>query len=249
MKLGVYTAILHDKPLREALEVIASLGLSGAEINAGGFLPTPHLPVDDLLSGAVTPRRLPRHLRRHRCVDRRAELQRQPAASRSRGRPGGRRRSPQGDPRRRPARRRPRRHDVGPAARASRRPVAGVARKHLGLRLSRLTRLPVGRGCPAVLDRDRRAGPPERCQGGHRDASAEPGVQPADAASPRRPHRRDQRRRRDGPVAPVLAGHRPDRRDRLAGPAGVTTPPPRTPGSTRTARSTACSTSDSPGSR
>ena len=46
MKLGVYTAILHDRPLREALEVIASLGLSGAEINAGGFLPTPHLPVE-----------------------------------------------------------------------------------------------------------------------------------------------------------------------------------------------------------
>ena len=55
MKLGVYTAILHDKPLREALEVIASLGLTGAEINAGGFLPTPHLPVTELLSGDVTP--------------------------------------------------------------------------------------------------------------------------------------------------------------------------------------------------
>ena len=39
----------------EALEVIASLGLTGAEINAGGFLPTPHLPVDELLSGAVSP--------------------------------------------------------------------------------------------------------------------------------------------------------------------------------------------------
>ena len=59
MKLGVYTAILHDKPLREALEVIASLGLTGAEINAGGFLPTPHLPVDELLSGEVTPQRVP----------------------------------------------------------------------------------------------------------------------------------------------------------------------------------------------
>jgi sugar phosphate isomerase/epimerase len=55
MKLGVYTAILHDRPLREALEVIASLGLTGAEINAGGFLPTPHLPVDDLLAGVVSP--------------------------------------------------------------------------------------------------------------------------------------------------------------------------------------------------
>ena len=28
MKLGVYTAILHDKPLKEALEIIASLGLA-----------------------------------------------------------------------------------------------------------------------------------------------------------------------------------------------------------------------------
>ncbi|MHB9757408.1 sugar phosphate isomerase/epimerase family protein [Streptomyces sp. BYX5S] len=55
MRLGVYTAILHDRPLRAALETIASLGLSGAEINAGGFLPTPHLPVDDLLSGRLAP--------------------------------------------------------------------------------------------------------------------------------------------------------------------------------------------------
>ncbi|MGD6741730.1 sugar phosphate isomerase/epimerase family protein [Streptomyces sp. BH106] len=55
MRLGVYTAILHDRPLREALETIASLGLTGAEINAGGFLPTPHLPVEDLLSGALAP--------------------------------------------------------------------------------------------------------------------------------------------------------------------------------------------------
>jgi sugar phosphate isomerase/epimerase len=53
VKLGVYTAILHDRGLREALEVIKSLGLTGAEINAGGFLPTPHLPVDDLLSGKL----------------------------------------------------------------------------------------------------------------------------------------------------------------------------------------------------
>ncbi|MEU9289510.1 sugar phosphate isomerase/epimerase [Streptomyces sp. NPDC048275] len=55
MKLGIYTAILHDRPLREALEVIKSLGLTGAEINAGGFLATPHLPVEELLSGALAP--------------------------------------------------------------------------------------------------------------------------------------------------------------------------------------------------
>jgi sugar phosphate isomerase/epimerase len=55
MKLGVYTAVLHDMPLREALDTIRSLGLDGAEINAGGFLPSPHLPVDDLISGRLEP--------------------------------------------------------------------------------------------------------------------------------------------------------------------------------------------------
>lgn len=50
MKLGVYTAILHDRPLPEALEVIKSVGLEAAEINAGGFLPPVHIPIDDILS-------------------------------------------------------------------------------------------------------------------------------------------------------------------------------------------------------
>src|SRR5919202_3296615 len=52
MKLGVYTAILHDKPLPEALRVINQLGLESAEINSGGFVPSPHLP-DDVLSSAT----------------------------------------------------------------------------------------------------------------------------------------------------------------------------------------------------
>jgi sugar phosphate isomerase/epimerase len=55
MKLGVYTAVMHDMPLRQALNTITSLGLRGAEINAGGFLPTPHLPVDELSSGRLDP--------------------------------------------------------------------------------------------------------------------------------------------------------------------------------------------------
>jgi sugar phosphate isomerase/epimerase len=55
MKLGVYTAVLHDRPLRDALTAIRELGLVGAEVNAGGFLPTPHLPVDGLLDGHVEP--------------------------------------------------------------------------------------------------------------------------------------------------------------------------------------------------
>ena len=50
MKLGVYNAILHDRPLPEALEVIAGLGLTGIEINSGGFLPAVHIPnFDEIL--------------------------------------------------------------------------------------------------------------------------------------------------------------------------------------------------------
>ncbi len=49
MKLGVYDAILHDRPLGDALDVVARLGLDGIEINSGGFLPPVHLPVDDIL--------------------------------------------------------------------------------------------------------------------------------------------------------------------------------------------------------
>lgn len=55
MRLGVYTAALHDKSLREALETIRALGLCSAEVNAGGFLPSPHLPVTELLDGTVSP--------------------------------------------------------------------------------------------------------------------------------------------------------------------------------------------------
>jgi sugar phosphate isomerase/epimerase len=46
MKLGVYTAVLHDKPIAEALLAIRELGLDSAEINSGGFVPAPHLPID-----------------------------------------------------------------------------------------------------------------------------------------------------------------------------------------------------------
>ncbi|MCM3688935.1 sugar phosphate isomerase/epimerase family protein [Kocuria rosea] len=55
MKLGVYNAILHDRSLPEALQVIADLGLSGIEINTGGFLPAVHVPDMDqiLLSDAA----------------------------------------------------------------------------------------------------------------------------------------------------------------------------------------------------
>jgi sugar phosphate isomerase/epimerase len=48
MKLGAYTAVLHDRPLAEALQVLGDLGLESAEVNSGGFLPAPHLPIADL---------------------------------------------------------------------------------------------------------------------------------------------------------------------------------------------------------
>lgn len=47
MKLGVYNAILHDRSLPEALEAIAALGLTGIEVNSGGFLPPVHIPTFD----------------------------------------------------------------------------------------------------------------------------------------------------------------------------------------------------------
>jgi sugar phosphate isomerase/epimerase len=50
MKLGAYTACLHDKPLPEALAILKDLGLESAEINSGGFLPEPHLPIADILA-------------------------------------------------------------------------------------------------------------------------------------------------------------------------------------------------------
>jgi len=50
MRLGLYNAILHDRPLPEAIKVVAELGLTGLEINTGGFLPPVHVPtLDDIL--------------------------------------------------------------------------------------------------------------------------------------------------------------------------------------------------------
>jgi len=46
VKLGAYTACLHDKPVADALKILRDLGLDSAEINSGGFLPAPHLPID-----------------------------------------------------------------------------------------------------------------------------------------------------------------------------------------------------------
>jgi sugar phosphate isomerase/epimerase len=51
MKLGAYTACLHDRSLDETLKILGELGLTSAEINTGGFVATPHIPIDDILAG------------------------------------------------------------------------------------------------------------------------------------------------------------------------------------------------------
>jgi len=50
--LGAYTACLQDRSLEDALDVLRGNGLAGAEVNVGGFIPSPHCPVDLLLANA-----------------------------------------------------------------------------------------------------------------------------------------------------------------------------------------------------
>ena len=50
LKLGAYTACLHDRPLTEALDVLQADGLTSVEVNTGGFIPSPHCHVDLLLA-------------------------------------------------------------------------------------------------------------------------------------------------------------------------------------------------------
>ena len=59
---GAYTACLHDRPLADALAVLKDAGLSGAEVNAGGFIPSPHCPVDALLASKDRTRMSGRYL-------------------------------------------------------------------------------------------------------------------------------------------------------------------------------------------
>jgi sugar phosphate isomerase/epimerase len=53
MKLGAYTACLHDRSLDETLKILGELGLTSAEINTGGFIGAPHIPIDDILASAA----------------------------------------------------------------------------------------------------------------------------------------------------------------------------------------------------
>jgi sugar phosphate isomerase/epimerase len=52
MKLGAYTACLHDRPIDETLKILGELGLTSAEVNTGGFVAAPHIPIDDILASS-----------------------------------------------------------------------------------------------------------------------------------------------------------------------------------------------------
>jgi len=54
MKLGLYDAVFHDRPLAGALTAIQEAGLTGIELNTGGFLPPVHVPdMDAILTDDV----------------------------------------------------------------------------------------------------------------------------------------------------------------------------------------------------
>lgn len=53
LTIGAYTACLHHLKLEQALDVLKGMGLSGAEINVGGFIPPPHAHVDLLLNSEL----------------------------------------------------------------------------------------------------------------------------------------------------------------------------------------------------
>jgi sugar phosphate isomerase/epimerase len=51
MKLGLYDAVFHDRSLEDALVAIRAAGLTGIELNTGGFLPPVHVPdIDAILT-------------------------------------------------------------------------------------------------------------------------------------------------------------------------------------------------------
>ncbi|PZE56033.1 sugar phosphate isomerase/epimerase [Curtobacterium sp. MCPF17_047] len=51
MKLGLYNAVFHDRSLADALTAVRRAGLTGIELNTGGFLPPVHVPdIDAILT-------------------------------------------------------------------------------------------------------------------------------------------------------------------------------------------------------
>ena len=43
MKIGIFTALFHDKPIEEALDIIAANGIQAVELGAGAYPGSRHL--------------------------------------------------------------------------------------------------------------------------------------------------------------------------------------------------------------
>ena len=112
MKLGACTACLHDKPLPEAQAILRSLGPESSEINSGGFIAEPHLPIADLQASERARQDYLGIFAAAGITPHRAELQRQPAQPRSGGPRQALRRHPAVDRDHRLARGRAGRHHV-----------------------------------------------------------------------------------------------------------------------------------------
>lgn len=50
MKIGIFTALFQDRPLEEALDLIASMGIEAVEIGTGGYPGDSHADADQLLA-------------------------------------------------------------------------------------------------------------------------------------------------------------------------------------------------------
>ncbi len=230
MKLGAYTACLHDRPLEEMLPGPQGPRPDLRRDQRRRVHRHPAHPDRGAPGRRAGPRGVPRDLRDVRHRAHRAELQRQPAAPRPRGAP---RRGPQAlHQAGRPARHQDGDHDVGAARDRGGRHPPVVDGDPLGQRLQGDPGLPVERGRGAVLEGDPGPGRRERRARRDRDAPAQPGLQPGHHEAAGRaddPRGRGQpRRRRDGPQPPVLAAHRPDPARSRTSATWCSSPPPRT---------------------
>ena len=220
LKLGAYTACLHDRPLAAALEVLRADGLTSVEVNTGGFIPSPHCHVDALLASEQARR------------DYLAEFSRRDMELTGLNCNGN------------PLNPLP---GVGPKHDDDLRrtiELAGLLGVGTIVAMSGTPGSDPGARYPSwvvnpwdgvyleVLDyqwdvaarywsRDRRPGPGQRRTGGDRDAPAQPGLLAGHAAQAGGPDRRHQHRCRDGPVAPDVAGHGCRRVHPVAGAAGL----------------------------
>ena len=250
MKLGVYTACLHDKPLGRGPRHHRRPRPDQRRRSTPAASSADRTCRSTSCSRARTPARSTSASSSSRGVDAdRPELQRQPA----RPDPGAARPHAEDLERlhraRRPARRQAGDHHVRAPGRQPGGDQPGVERRCPGGARCSTCATTSGTRSPSPTGRRSRRAPRMPTSGSaSRCTRGNIVFNPVDDAPPRRGDRLDPRRRRDGPEPPVLAGHRP--RAGRQGPrlAGVRRRRQGHPDQRRRPRSTACSTTGSPAS-